>query len=210
MNLSDMVTIVRRDLKDEDSQNYRWTDDELERHIARALSQYSIALPLEQTTVKATTLGSYDIDISSLTNRVMIIAVEYPADRVPRIYERFALWEDTLTLLSDVIPDGTNCNIIWGKMHTLDAVSSTIPAKHEDLVAMGAEAYALLAWSQYAINQVNLGGTGTPVQYSSEGNARLTQFRRECRQHGRFGQARMSSFYSPSVAIVSMSVDPGP
>jgi len=33
MNLSDMRTIVRRDLKDEDAGNYRWTNDELDRHI---------------------------------------------------------------------------------------------------------------------------------------------------------------------------------
>ena len=33
MNLSEMRTIVRRDLHDEDAGNYRWTDDELDRHI---------------------------------------------------------------------------------------------------------------------------------------------------------------------------------
>ena len=36
MNLTDMKTIVRRDLHDEDDTNYRWTDDELDRHIAHA------------------------------------------------------------------------------------------------------------------------------------------------------------------------------
>jgi len=29
MNLTDMRTIVRRDLHDEDASNYRWTNDEL-------------------------------------------------------------------------------------------------------------------------------------------------------------------------------------
>jgi len=31
MNLMDMRAIVRRDLHDEDANNYRWTNDELDR-----------------------------------------------------------------------------------------------------------------------------------------------------------------------------------
>ncbi len=34
MNLTEMRTIVRRDLHDEDAANYCWTNDELDRHIA--------------------------------------------------------------------------------------------------------------------------------------------------------------------------------
>ena len=36
MNLSDMRAIVRRDLHDENSGSYRWTNDEIDRHIAHA------------------------------------------------------------------------------------------------------------------------------------------------------------------------------
>ncbi len=41
MNLTDMRTLVRRDLHDEDATSYRWTNDELDRHIARALKDFS-------------------------------------------------------------------------------------------------------------------------------------------------------------------------
>jgi hypothetical protein len=41
MNLSEMITVVRKDLRDQDSENYRWTDDELTRHINRAVREFS-------------------------------------------------------------------------------------------------------------------------------------------------------------------------
>lgn len=55
MNSSDMRTIVRRDLHDEDSNNYRWTNDELDRHISHAVKDYSEAVPYEQKATIATT-----------------------------------------------------------------------------------------------------------------------------------------------------------
>ena len=54
MNLTEMRTIVRRDLKDEDSQNYRWSDDELDRHIDHAVREFSNACPQEQQSDIAT------------------------------------------------------------------------------------------------------------------------------------------------------------
>ena len=104
MNLTEMRTIVRRDLHDEDANNYRWTNDELDRHIAHAVKEFSEAVSYEQKATKATTSGSREIDISSITDRVMVEAVEYPVDRFPKKYQRFALWADTVTLLGDEVP----------------------------------------------------------------------------------------------------------
>ena len=86
MNLTDMRTIVRRDLHDEDAGNYRWTNDELDRHIAHTVKDFAEAIPYEQKAVKATTSGSREIDISTITNRIMVEAVEYPVDKFPRRY----------------------------------------------------------------------------------------------------------------------------
>ena len=80
MNLIDMRTIVRRDLHDEDPANYRWTNDEIDRHIAHAVKDYSGAVPYEQKAVKATTAGSREIDIASLRDRWNILPVLSPAD----------------------------------------------------------------------------------------------------------------------------------
>ncbi|MBI3040257.1 MAG: hypothetical protein HYY80_01145, partial [Chloroflexi bacterium] len=162
MNLSDMRTIVRRDLHDEDAANYRWTNNELDRHIAHAVKDFSEAVPYEQKATKATTSGSREISISTITDRIMVEAVEYPVDKFPRKYQRFSLWADSLTLLGDEIPGGANAYIYYGKLHTLDATSSTIPAVYEDLIAAAAVGYAAVEWSVYAVNRVNFGGMPAP------------------------------------------------
>ena len=210
MNLTDMRTIVRRDLHDEDAANYRWTDDELDRHIAHAVKDFSESLPLEQKATIATTSESREIDISSLSDRVMVEVVEYPADKFPQRYQRFSLWEDTLTLLGAEVPDGSNSYIYYGKLHTLDATTSTIPAQHEDLIAAGACGYAAVEWAAYAINRVNIGGTVTPAEFMKWGKEKLKVFKQELKRLGRRNRVRLRSLYRPYYPIVSKSTDYGP
>ena len=210
MNLTDMRTIVRRELHDEDAANYRWTNNELDRHIARAVKEFSEALPLEQKTTMATTASSRELDISSLSDRVMAEAVEYPVDKFPKKYQRFSLWGDTLTLLGDEVPDGSNAYIYYGKLHTLDATSSTIPTQHEDLIATGAGGYAAIEWAVYAINRVNVGGTMTPREFLAWGNERLSYFKMELKRLSRRNRVRLRSLYKPYYPIVSKSTDYGP
>ena len=210
MNLTDMRTTVRRDLHDEDSNNYRWTDDELDRHIAHAVKELSEHIPYEQKATKATTAGSRELDISAITGRVMVEAVEYPADRFPRRYQPFSLWGDTLTFLGDEVPDGSNAYIYYGKLHTLDGDGSTIPAQCEDLIAAGACGYAAVAWAVYAVNRVNVGGTVTPRELLDWGNQKLKYFRQELRRLGRRNRVRVSTLYRPYYPVVSKSTDFGP
>jgi len=210
MNLTEMRTIVRRDLHDEDAANYRWTNDELDRHIAHAVKDFSEAIPYEQKVTKATTSGSREIDISTITDRIMVEAVEYPVDKFPRKYQRFSLWGDTLTLLGDEVPDASNAYIYYGKLHTLDGTTSTIPAQREDLVAVGAEGYAAVEWAVYAINRANVGGTVTPKEFLAWGYEKLRYFRQELRRLGRKNRARTSQLYKPYYPPVSKSTDYGP
>jgi len=210
MNLSEMRAIVRRDLHDEDATNYRWTNDELDRHIAHAASQFSQALPAEDTADIATTAGSREVDVSQLSSRVMIEAAEYPIGSYPPTYQRFALWQDTLTILSDIVPDGSDARIYYGKLHTLDASSSTIPTQHEELIALGAAAYALLEWANYAINRVNVGGADADGAYQEQGSQLLDRFRKELRRLGRTNRVRVRQLYTPATTPVSKSIVTGP
>jgi len=210
MNLTEMRAIVRRDLHDEDAGNYRWTNDELDRHIAHAVKELSEAIPYEQKAVKATTSGSREIDISTITDRIMVEAVEYPVDKFPPKYQRFSLWADTLTLLGTEVPDGSNANIYYGKLHTLDASTSTIPAVYEDLIAAGAGGYAASEWAIYAVNQINVGGTPTPAEFLAWGRERLSYFKVELKRLGRRNRARTRSLYRPYYPPVSKSTDYGP
>jgi len=210
MNLSEMRTIVRRDLHDEDANNYRWTNDELDRHIAHAVKDFSEAIPYEQKTTKATTSGSREIDISTITDRIMVEAVEYPVAQFPNRYQRFSLWADILTLLGDEVPDGSNAYIYYGKLHTLDADTSTIPAVYEDLIAAGACGYAAVEWAIYAVNRVNVGGIPTPEEFLTWGREKLNYFKAELKRLGRRNRVRIRSLYRPYYAPVSKSTDYGP
>ena len=210
MNLSEMRAIVRRDLHDEDAEKYRWSDDEIDRHIAHAVKDFSEAIPREQKVTKATTSGSREIDISTIIDRVMVQAVEYPVGRFPPVYQRFALWADTVTLLGVEIPDGSDAYIYYGKLHTLDASTSTIPAQYEDLITAGVCGYAAVEWVVYAINRANVGGTGTPSQLRKWGREKLGYFRKELRRLGRTNRVRVRSLYQPHYPAVSKSTDYGP
>lgn len=210
MNLSEMRILVRRDLHDEDADNYRWTDTELDRHIAHAVKDFSEALPLEQKAVVATTSGSREMDIATLTDRVMVEAVEYPVGQFPKKYQRFSLWGDKLTLLGDEVPNGSNCNIYYGKLHSLTTQTSTIPALYEDLIVAGACGYATTEWAAYAINRVNVGGQGTVDEFMRWGQEKLRYFRGELKRLGRRNRVRARQLYKPYYPPASKTTDYGP
>jgi len=198
MDLSTMRLNVRRDLKDEDAGDYRWTDDELDRHIAHAVLDVSQALPLETKSsgIVIPTPAAKDIDISSLTNRVNIDAVEYPVDEDPRRYRRYTVWGDTLTLLiSDTPTQGEAVNVYYGKTHTLGG-TSTIPTHLEDLVALGASAYAGMEWAAYAINNLNVGGETTPKEFLKWSQSKLDFYRSELKRYGRHSRIRVRQLYA--------------
>jgi len=200
MNLPEMRSRVRRDLKDEDS--VRWTDSELNRAIDRALREFSQRCPREMKTTLPTTEGSRTLDISSLTDRVSIDYLEYPIDKYPRVFRKFYIYLNTLTIgspfdpsLKDSVPDGSNCHIYWGKLHTLDGTTSTIPPQHQDLIALGAAAYAIISQSQYSTERVSVGGRETDRDYSFWGGDRLRQFQRELKQISRTRKLRIGRLY---------------
>ena len=199
MTLNDMRSRIRKDLHDEDSQNYRWTDSELNRHIDHALRELSLCCPLEAKATLSTTAGSRDLSLSSLSDLVEIEAVEYPTGDYPPSYVRFSVWADTLTLLIDSLPgDGEDVYVYYGKLHTLNADSSTLPAKLEDLVALGAAAYAAIEWASFATNRVNLGGAETWRNYLTWGQDRLAAFMRDLSKRSRKNTVRVHRLYPVS------------
>jgi len=201
MNLPEMRTLVRRDLHDEDPAGYRWSDDEIDRHIARAVRELSLAVPLEAKTVLTTTAGSRDLSLASLADRVVVEAVEYPVDQYPPAYVSFSLWADTLTLLVDSPPlAAQEVNVFYGRLHTLDDTTSTVPAALEDVLATGAAAYAALEWASFASNRVNVGGADVWRSYLVWGQERLAAFAAALARHGRRSGVRARRLYRPALA----------
>lgn len=195
MDLSTMRTLVRRDLKDEDSSDYRWQDNEIERAIARAVAELSRYVPREMKTTIATVDGSRDIDISSLTDRVSIDKVEFPVGNTPRSFQRFAVYQDTITLIGDIEGDGEDCYIYWGRVHTLDGSTSTVPGYLEDVLALGAAAYAVLAQAQLRTDTAGFGGERADTDYQSWGNGMLKEFKSQLKRFGRCRKLKISQFY---------------
>lgn len=211
MNLSEMRTRVRQDLHDEDAANYRWSDTELGRHIQHALRELSLSSPLESKATLTTTAGSRELSLASLSDWMMIEAVEYPVGKYPPSYVPFSLWANALTLLVDNTPSGgEQVYIFYGKLHTLDASTSTLPPALEELVATGAEAYAALEWSSFATNRVNLGGSQTWRDYLTWGQERLAAFAQGLARLGRHNAVRALQLYRPAAPKPSQSTDWGP
>jgi len=211
MNLAEMRTRVRRDLHDEDAGNYRWADSELDRHIEHALRGFSLAVPLQAKATLTTSAGSRDLSLSSLSGLVAVEAVEYPVGYYPPRYVRFSVWGSTLTMLIDSAPSGVeNAYLYYGKLHTLDSQTSTIPTPLEDVVAIGAEAYAAIEWASYATNRVNLGGDETWSHYLTWGQEHLAEFAQALAHYGRRNALRVRQLYRPFEPPANQSTDWGP
>jgi len=199
MNLSEMRTRVRRDLHDEDASSYRWSDSELDRHIEHAVRELSIAVPLEAVATLTTTPGSRELSLSGLDGLIQVEAVEYPVGKYPPSYVRFSLWGSTLTLLVDEAPqEAESVKVYYGKLHTLDATTSTIPPYLEELVAIGAEGYASLEWASFATNRLNVGGPDTGHHYLVWGQERLAHFHQRLAKLGRRSSLRVRRLYTPA------------
>jgi len=210
MNLEEMRNLVRIQLHDEDSENYVWTDDELDSHIGLAVAEFSAAVPLEQKTEKATTSGSRQIDVSAITGLIAVQAVEYPTDRFPVCFRRFSLWNNILTILEPEIPDGSDCRLYYVTPHTIDSESSTFADIYNDIIAAGAAGYAALQAAAYSINRVNTGGTETAWRWAEWGQSKLDYFRSELKRLSKRNRIRVNSLYVPYYPVKSQSTDWGP
>lgn len=183
MDLSVMRSLVRRDLKDEDAENYRWSDAEIERAIARALEEFSLACPRQVVTELVTMPESDEVDISPLTGRVRIEKVEFPLGARPRSFIPFDIYGDTL-VLKGTCGNAENCRVYWTCLHTLDVSVSTVPQRYEALIALGAGAHAAFSLSQYATDKATYGGQDVDRDYLRWAGGRMKEFRKGCRRAG--------------------------
>ena len=110
---------VREDLQDEDSQNYRWTNDQVDGAIERVVRGFSLAYPQMESTDIATTEDSRELDISSLSGLIAIRRVEFPIGNDPPYYQRFDIWGTKLYMADK--GDGSDALVRWYKEHTLGA-----------------------------------------------------------------------------------------
>src|SRR5690606_29069971 len=76
MDIEEMRARLRADLRDPEAE--RWDDHALGRHIQHAVSDLSLAAPLEVVATIEAAGGTRNLDVSALADRVTLDAVEFP------------------------------------------------------------------------------------------------------------------------------------
>lgn len=180
MNLTEMTARVREDLQDSDSQNYRWTTDEVEGAIQRAVLEYSAHAPIQQQNDIATTDGSTELNISSLTDILQVASVEFPLGETPKHLQHIEYWSAKLYMQDE--GDASNARIRWLKKHTLAAGSTTIPAEHEEIIVLGATAYLAMSASVNTVDRAFIAGHYGTTSYKAWGTERLARYDQQLAQ----------------------------
>jgi len=194
MNLIEMRARVREDLQDTDSQNYRWTDDEIDGTIGRVVLEYSLHAPIEQQDDIATTDGDTELDISSLSGLLEIEAVEFPIGRSPKYLQRTEYWAGHLYMEDK--GNGENARVRWLKRHTVDAQSTTVPTEHEEIIVLGATGYLAMSASAYTVDRASIAGRHATINYKAWGKDRLDRYDKKLRAISRTGRVIQRRFYT--------------
>jgi hypothetical protein len=193
MNLTEMRARVREDLQDTDSQNYRWTDDEVDGAIDRVVVEYSLHAPIEQQTDIATTDGDTELDISSLTGLLKIESIEFPIRKTPKYMQRFEYWAGHLYMEDK--GDGTDARVRWLKKHTLTADSTTIPAQHAEIIVLGATGYLAMSAAAYTVDRATIAGHYGTINYKAWGKERLARYDKKLKAVSRSSRVTQGELY---------------
>jgi len=197
---------LRQDLHDGDAANERWANAILDRHIERVKREISVVLPRPQKNTLTTTASSRDLSITTLTDLVDVQAVEWPTGEWPPAYKQWSLWDTTLTLLVENAPSGVeNVNVFWGKVHTVDGTTSTLPVYAEEALLLGAAGYAALEWASFATNRANVEGDAAFAHYRTWGQDLLRLYEKQLREYGERSRVRASRLYAPERTAPSKS-----
>ncbi len=156
---------VRSDLKDLDPTAYLWTTAEIDRHIQHAVNDYQKIYPLlgaATITVVADASGNtrrQSVGTPLPAGYLWTARVEYPIDDDPPSYRAFReelIDQGTLYLPTGDPPRAGDLLKAWyAKAHTLDASTSTLPTEHEEVITLGAVAYAAQAAARYSASRLN-------------------------------------------------------
>ena len=194
MNLVEMRARVREDLQDTDSQNYRWTNDEVDGAIERAVMEYSLRAPIEQQDDVATTDGDTGLDISGLSGLLVVESVEFPISKNPRYYQRTEYWAGHLYMEDE--GDGEDARVRWLKGHTVDATSTTVPAGHEEIIVLGATGYLAMSASVYTVDRASIAGRHATINFKAWGKERLDRYDRKLRAIARTSRVVPHQLYT--------------
>lgn len=183
MNLTTMRDNVEQDL--DDAGNAVWTAMEIDRAITRALNEYSKANPQHAVTTIAVTSETREFDLSSISGLLRAAKVWWPYTasdaEYPPSWVRFRGWAKRLYLETDNAPqNGDTLRLYYLKKQTIDglegATVTSVAGDDEELVILGAAAYAALQKGRKAVGSVGV-SESTPEHWRAWGNERLAEFK---------------------------------
>lgn len=193
MNLTEMRARVRQDLQDTDAANYRWSNDEVDGAIQRVVREFSLACPQMESTDIATTDGSRELDISSLSGLIAIMRVEFPIGEDPACYQRVELWKTTLYMQDK--GNGDDARVRWYKEHILGE-SSTIPGQLEEIIVLGATGYLAASASVYTVDRATIVGKWATINFLKWGQERLALYQKKLKAIGRSNRIISNELYT--------------
>jgi hypothetical protein len=194
MNLTEMRARVREDLQDTDSENYRWTDDEVDGAIDRVVMEYSVHAPIEQQDDIATADGDTELDISDLSGLMKVESVEFPIGQTPKYMQRFEYWAGHLYMEDEGDADYA-ARVRWLKKHTLGE-ATTIPTEHDEIIVLGATGYLAMSASVATVDRAFIAGHYGTISYKAWGKERLDRYDRKLKQVARANRVTSKELYS--------------
>jgi hypothetical protein len=175
---------------------------------------YSLVKPQEKKATIQNDSDARTVSLSTISDRIRIVAVEFPTGEYPPEYVPFFTWGDTLTMDLSYAPSGqANTYVYYHAEHTING-TTTFPATHNNIIATGAAGYAALELTADTANKVNVGGENAWGRYCDLARERLDAFRSDLRQIAEAYANRLHSsrLYSPvqGTRLTSQTTDPGP
>lgn len=182
--LADLRDLVESDLVD--ASNLTWSTGELDRAIRQALWRYSQVRPLQAiATIDAADGREYDL--TSLTGLIDVEGVWWPYDSTDTdalpVWCDFELWANNTKLFlksADAPCAGDDpLRVFYTQAHTIKdldgATSSTYFEEDEEVLVLGAVAYAAVQQARYTVDAVNA-SSKVPEDFIKWAQARMAEF----------------------------------
>ena len=178
MSLNTLPENLRDNLKDLDSGDYAWTDDELDRHMLMAAKEYEASWPMLAKADRAGDGTTRRFDLSTEPGLLICQRVEYEIDQNPPQYLAFFQDEDGhVLILGETVPEAGKDIRFWiDTSYTLTSTTTDIPAEHQSGILGGAWGFAVQAFARYAERRVNV-RDDVPQGLRQAAGGALQQFR---------------------------------
>jgi hypothetical protein len=186
---------LRLDLNDPAGSSQRFADGDLDRAVARAVAEYSLAFPRETDTEHTCSASRIQtLPGGTYPGLIGVAEVEQPygagGEYPPRLIPfKLAAGNGSLRLLGrDVPAAGDVIRIRWLRAHVVDAGSSTVGVEYDPLLSLGAAGYACLSYSSPAADNfryedgaavAQVDDSMVPREWRARGALYLGQFRAE-------------------------------